>query len=285
MTCDISVVILTFNEERNLPHAVRSVVGWARSVVVFDSFSSDRTVEIARALGCSVMQHRFENFGKQRNAALDQLPIETEWVFFLDADEWLPDDLKQEIARIISSDPPENGFFCKRRLLWMGGWIRRGYYPTWILRMFRRGKARCEERSVNEHLVVQGEVGYIDADFIHEDRNGLARWVAKHKAYADREAEELLTRRKPGGIAPDPFGSQAERKRWLRERVWNRMPPLARPFAYFGYRYLLRGGFLDGTAGLTYHVLQGLWFPLLIDLKYLERKRAGRPSSPGPRTR
>jgi glycosyltransferase involved in cell wall biosynthesis len=271
---DVSVVILTFNEEVNLQHALDSVCGWARQVYVFDSLSTDRTVKIAQERGCVVVQHPFENFGKQRNAALDQLPIASEWVLFLDADEWLTPAFKDDAARVIAERPRENGFYCKRRLLWMGGWIRRGYYPTWILRLFRRGRGRCEERSVNEHLVVDGEVGYLDTDFMHEDHNGLGRWLEKHNGYATREAEELLHERPNNSV--NPFGAQAERKRWLRERVWNRLPPLARPFAYFGYRYVVRGGFLDGTPGLTYHFLQGLWFPLVIDLKYLELKARAR---------
>jgi glycosyltransferase involved in cell wall biosynthesis len=272
-TVDVSVVILTFNEERNLPHALASVTGWAGRIFVFDSYSTDRTIEIARAAGCSVLQHRFENFGRQRNAALDELPLDTEWVLFLDADERLTDEFKFEVARVLAARPAADGFYCKRKLLWMGRWIRRGYYPVWILRLFRRGKARCEDRSVNEHLIVDGAVDFIDADFLHEDRNGLGRWVEKHNGYATREAVELLEGDRGGEIEANPFGTQAERKRWLRKRVWDRLPPLVRPFGYFGYRYFARGGFLDGRAGLAYHVMQGLWFPLLIDLKYLEMKR------------
>jgi glycosyltransferase involved in cell wall biosynthesis len=267
---DVSVVILTFNEERNLPYALASVCDWARRVFVFDSFSTDRTLEIAREHGCVVWQHRFEDFSKQRNAALDMLPIDTEWVLFLDADEWLPAEFKDEVTRIVDSRPSENGFHCKRKLLWMGGWIRRGYYPVWILRLFRRGKGRCENRSVNEHLIVEGQTGVVQADFIHEDHNGVGRWVDKHNEYATREAHELRFGSRDGEVPGNVLGTQTERKRWLRTHVWERLPPLVRPFAYFGYRYVVRGGFLDGRAGLTYHVMQGLWFPLLIDLKVLE---------------
>lgn len=281
MRCDVSIIILTFNEERNIEHALLSVCGWAKRVFVFDSFSTDRTVEIARSYGCEVIQHPFESYGKQRNAALDRLAIDTEWVFFLDADEWLPPAFHEEVSRMVASRPRENGFYCKRRLIWMGSWIRRGYYPTWILRLFRHGKARCEDRSVNEHLVLHGEAGYLDADFIHEDRNGLGRWIEKHQKYAIREAEELLAGATQGTIKPNLLGTQAERKRWLREQMWNRLPPVVRPFGYFTYRYVLRGGVLDGLAGLSYHGLQGLWFPLLIDLRYLQLKHRRRaPSAP-----
>jgi glycosyltransferase involved in cell wall biosynthesis len=273
-TADVAVVILTFNEEKNLAQALDSVCGWAKEVFVFDSFSSDDTLRIASRYACTVAQHPFENFGRQRNAALETLPITAEWVFFLDADEWLTPELRSEISEVVADQPTENGFYVKRRLLWMGSWIKRGYYPTWILRMFRRGKGRCEARSVNEHILLEGTAGQLTQDFMHEDQNGLTRWVEKHNQYATREAVELLKRVGGDEIAVRFWGSQAERTRWIRHRIWNHLPPIARPFLYFSYRYFMRAGFLDGQAALGYHLMQGLWFPLLIDLKYLEMKSA-----------
>jgi len=272
----VAVVILTLNEEENLAQALESVAAWADEVFVLDSFSSDRTIEIAERHGCKTFQHRFEDYGNQRNHAISNLPIESEWILFLDADEWVTEDLKQEITERIGADPEENGFFLKRRLIWMGKWMRRGYYPTWILRLFRRAKGRCEERAVNEHLIVDGKVGYLKNDFIHEDRKGIDDWIAKHNRYATREAWELIRRERAGGdevIEAQFFGSQAERKRWLRHRVWNHLPPVTRPFFYFFYRYFLLGGFLDGRAAFVYHFMQALWFPLLIDIKFLELRR------------
>jgi glycosyltransferase involved in cell wall biosynthesis len=269
----LAVIVLTHNEEANLAHGLRSVCGWADQVFVLDSFSSDRTSEVASGFSCHVAQHAFEDYAKQRNYALEQLPIRTEWVLFLDADEWLPDALKNEISAVVAARPAQNGYYINRRLMWMGKWIRRGYYPSWILRLFRYGKARCEDRAINEQMIVDGPTGYLKHDFIHEDRKGVGDWIAKHNGYATREARELLQK------AFDPayrevearlFGAQALRKRWLRRHVWNRMPPLLRPFVYFFYRYILAGGFLDGRAGFTFHFLHALWYPLLIDIKYLE---------------
>lgn len=269
---DLSVIILTYNEEANIAQALDSVAGWARSIFVVDSFSTDRTVDIARRYPCTVVQHAFEDYAKQRNFALRSLPIESEWVFFLDADEWMPQALKDEITSIIARHPIENGFFVKWRLMWMGRWIRRGYYPTWILRLARHHKVRCEDRSINEHLIVEGPLGRLQNDFIHEDRKGITAWIAKHNAYATAEAKELLRRRTEGyGEIPSRLsGSQAERKRWIRKNIWERLPPLIRPFFYFGYRYFLKGGFLDGKPAFIYHFLHALWFPMLIDVKYLE---------------
>jgi glycosyltransferase involved in cell wall biosynthesis len=271
----LAVVILTFNEESNIAQALDSVAGWPNEIFILDSLSTDRTVEIARQYGCHIAQNKFENYAKQRNYALDHLPIHSEWVFFLDADERLPDALKQEISALIAKSPAENGFYIKWRLIWMGRWIRRGYYPSWILRLFRFGKGRCEDRAINEHLIVNGATGRLRNDFIHEDRKGVTEWIVKHNGYAAREAQELLnTRFAPGYREIDArlFGTQAQRKRWLRRNVWNRLPPLIRPFFYFFYRYILAGGFLDGKEAFVYHFLQALWFPMLIDIKYLEMK-------------
>jgi glycosyltransferase involved in cell wall biosynthesis len=273
MSANVAVIILTFNEEENIAQALRSVCGWARQVFILDSFSSDRTLEIARQFPCAVAQHRFEDYGKQRNHALDTLPIEAEWVLFLDADEWVPGELQDEIARTIARQPSENGFYLKRRFIWMGRWIRRGYYPVYLLRLMRHGKGRCEDRSVNEHLVVAGETGTLQHDLMHEDKKSVERWVQRHNDFALREARELLKADNAAQVEAHLFGTQEQRKRWIRLRLWNRLPPLTRPFVYFGYRYLVRGGFLDGKEALVYHLLQGLWFPLLIDVRYLELVR------------
>lgn len=269
----LAVIILTFNEEANIAQALDSVCGWANEVFILDSLSTDKTIEIARQYNCHVVQNKFENYARQRNFALDNLPITSEWVLFLDADEWVPDELKQEISGLVASSPEENGFYLSWRLIWMGRWIKRGYYPTWILRLFRYGKSHCEDRAVNEHLIVDGKTGKLRNDFMHEDRKGISEWIAKHNVYATREAQELLNTRSAQGykeIDASLFGTQAQRKRWLRYRIWNNLPPLIRPFFYFFYRYVLAGGFLDGRGAFIYHFLQALWFPMLIDIKYLE---------------
>jgi len=272
----LAVIILTYNEEPNLAQALESVAGWANETFVLDSYSTDRTLEIARQYGCHIAQNKFENYAKQRNYALDHMPIQSEWLLFLDADEWVPDSLKLEISTLIATSPIENGYFLSWRLIWMGRWIKRGYYPTWILRLVRHGKVRCEDRSVNEHLIVEGETSRLRNDFIHEDRKGVTEWIDKHNDRSTREAQELLnTRSAPNyqEIDASLFGTQAQRKRWLRYKLWNNLPPLIRPFFYFFYRYILTGGFLDGREAFIYHFLQALWLPMLIDIKYVEMKR------------
>jgi len=273
---DIAVVILTYNEEVNIAQALQSVAGWANEVYILDSFSKDNTVKIAKNYSCSVYQNKFEDYAKQRNYALNCLPITSEWVFFLDADEWMPDDLKHEISTMIKKEPEEDGFYVKWKLIWMGQWIKHGYYPTWILRLFRYGKVYCEERAVNEHLIIEGKKGYLENDFMHEDKKGVNEWIEKHINRATLEAIELIKkddRLEQDEVKASFFGNQTERKRWVRHYVWERMPPLIRPLCYFFYRYFIKGGFIDGRYAFTYHFLQALWLPMLIDIKYLEMKK------------
>lgn len=270
---DVAVIILTYNEQKNLSYALDSVCSWASEIFVVDSYSTDNTRSLALKHGCEFVEHEFEDYSKQRNWALDSLSIQSEWILFLDADEWLPENLKVEISRVIQACPLENGFLVKRRFIWMGKWVRRGNYPTWLLRLFRAGRARCEARSVNEHIVAEGQVGRLQCDLIHEDRKGMASWTRKHIEYAQLEAELLSICSTSGQVPARLFGSPTERARWLRVRMYNRLPPLLRPVLLFAYRTVLRGGLLDGPKAWIYHFLHALWVPLLVDLFYLELRR------------
>lgn len=269
----LAVVIMTYNEEKNIAQALDSVIGWANEVFILDSFSKDTTLDIAKNYDCHIVQNKFEDFAKQRNFALNNLPVSSEWVLFLDADEWLLNALKQEISDCIATHPAENGFYLNRRFIWMGSWVKRGYYPIWTLRLFRYGQARCEDRAVNEHIIVQGAIGHLKNDYMHEDQKGVSDWIEKHIDRARREALELFNTRSAEGyqeVEARLFGSQEKRKRWLRYKIWNKLPPLIRPIFYFTFRYIFAGGFLDGRNAFIYHFLQALWLPMLIDIFYLE---------------
>ncbi len=276
--CDLTVIILTHNEERNIGQALKSVQGWAKKILVVDSYSTDATVSICEGYECHVHQNKFFNYSEQRNFALAQ-EIETEWALFLDADEWVPEALRREIAVLIKSIPSHNGFSVRFRLIWYGQWVRRGYYPTWILRLFRPKFVECENRAVNEHLLVDGTTGKLQNDLIHENRNGLARWLIKHVKYAEFEAREL----KQGSGSNTPSELQSSRKRWLKEKLYNRSPRFIRCILLFLYRVILRGGILDGPVVLGFHLLQTLWFWFVVDLLDLENRANQRVSAGQPK--
>jgi glycosyltransferase involved in cell wall biosynthesis len=273
---NLTVVVLTCNEEKNISQSLSNVFNWARYIYILDSGSSDKTCDIAKNYGAKVFFRKFDTFAKQRTYAMRELPIETEWMLFLDADEFLLDELKKEISNAISNESSYDGFYLKRRFYFMGKWIKYGgYYPIWILRLFKHRLASCD-RDMNEHIIVKGKVGRLKNDFVDNNKKGISDWIEKHNKYASFEASELMKyidNPKAKDKLANLFGTQVERKRWVREKIWNRLlPPLIRPFLYFLYRYFLRLGFLDGKAGFVYHILHGLFYRLLIDVKFLEMK-------------
>lgn len=278
----LTLVVLTYNEEFNLPHCLRSLEGLADQMFVVDSGSEDATREVARKHGAQVVENPFETQAQQFNWALQNLAIDTDWILRLDADEYLLPTLQKEISEILPATPQQvTGYYMKRRVIFQGRWIRHGgYYPTWLLRLFRHGKGRSELLEMDEHLVVtEGETRRLKNDFVDENRKGLSFWTLKHEAFAQREARVLYRRQignsemtgKRGTIG----GSPPERTRWLKENVYLRLPLFIRALLYFFYRYVLRLGFLDGRQGLVFHVLQGFWYRFYVDAKLWEIKRLG----------
>lgn len=261
----LTVIILTYNEEIHLKRCLENVSGWADEVIVVDSFSSDKTLDIAGEYGARMYQHKFENQAKQFNWALDNLDIKNEWIFRLDADEYLTEELKKEIEEILKKSPSKiSGFLIKRRAYFMGRWIRHGgYYPAWILRLFRKEKARSEEREMDEHIIVlEGKVGRLKNDFIDDNKKPLKDWLQKHINYAEREASFFVSARK----------GKSERQE-KRRKFYYKFPIFLRALIYWKYRYFLRLGFLDGKEGLIFHFLQGFWYRFLVDAKIYEIKR------------
>ena len=193
MKCRLSVLVPTLNEEVNLPDCLASVVGWAKEIWVVDSYSTDRTPEIARQSEANMMQHPFDGYAAQKNWALENVPFSCEWLLILDADERVSLELADEIRGIIAADGNGyDGFYLNRKLIFYGKWIRHcGWYPSWNLRLFRHVRGRYEQREVHEHLVLEGKVGYCKHDLIHEDLRDMSFCIAKHNRYSSQEAREL----------------------------------------------------------------------------------------------
>ena len=245
-----------------------------------DSGSADRTREIARAAGCRVFEHPFENYALRRNWAFDHLPVGAPWTLCLDADARLTPELVDEIKETLSGDAPIDGYMLRKRTIFMGRWLRHGgQYPAYHLRLFRSGRGRCEARLYDQHFVVDGPVGRLRNDYVDVITSDLATFVARHNRWAELEAEEILARRAGAArsgraVAPVLTGTAIERRRFLRTRVYLRFPPFVRPFLFWFYGYVLRLGFLDGIEGLVFYTLQRFWFRFLIDARIWERQRA-----------
>lgn len=268
---DITVLILTFNEEKNLPFALENVKQFCSDIVVLDSYSTDRTISIAKSFGARVFQRKFDNFSNQRKYALEELDLNTEWVFVLDADELITDELKSEILETIEHTV-QDAFFIKRRFYWKNKWIKRGYYPIWLLRFGRVGTLTCDNRPINEHLICKtGKVDKFKHDFIDFNRRGLGDWLAKHNIYSESEALQLYNKETAENKISF-FKSQYERKRWIRYKVWNKLPPILRPFVLFFFRYVIMGGIFDGKTAFQYHFLHSFFYRYFIELKFQELK-------------
>lgn len=273
---DISVIILTYNEELHIERCIASLADIAKAVFVVDCYSTDRTCELAESLGAQVFKNNWVNYATQFNWALNNLPIRTDWVFRLDADEIVTDTLRDQLCKNLGQLTDEvTGVYIGRRMNFMGKWIRHGaMYPIYVMRIFQYGKGFCEQRWMDEHIkTIEGTSRRFTGDIVDDNLNNLGWWTNKHNNYALREAIDLLNLRfvflDEDGIVARLTGTQEQRKRWLKIRYAS-LPLFFRPFIYFIYRYFLKVGFLDGKEGLVWHFLQGFWYRFLVDAKILE---------------
>ena len=192
----LAVIILTYNEEANLPGCLESLQRIEGQVFVVDSGSTDGTLKIARAAGATVVEHPFDNYGAQRNWALQNLPLQGEWVLHLDADERLTAELVCEINEVLRDPPVDvDGFLLRRRTVFMGKWIRHGaHYPSYHLRLFRKAKGCCEDRLYHQHFLVSGKVGRLKYDFIDVTMSDVNQWSVRHIRWAESEAMAIINR-------------------------------------------------------------------------------------------
>ena len=272
----VHAIILTYNEEQHIARCMASLLPLCQSILVIDSGSTDNTAVIARYLGAEVLVRPFTSHADQVNAAIDYLDGRKGWLLRLDADEYLMEGAGAAIREAIETKPDGvAGLLLRRRIIFMGRWMRwGGAYPVWILRLWRNGQGRCEQRWMDEHIRVGGKTGYVDADFADENLKPVGWWTEKHNAYASREAIEVLDRkyrlRRPADDRAERLHGPAARKRWIKENIYNRLPGALRAQLYFVLRYIFMLGFLDGRQGYFFHVLQAFWYRTLVDAKVAE---------------
>lgn len=274
---NISVLILTKNEQQDLPGCLASVQ-WSDDVHVLDSHSTDTTVEIARAAGARVTQRPFDGYARQRNAGL-QLPFTNPWVLIVDADERIPDSLVSEMQKLVASAPATVAAArMRRRDIWWGTWLRHAQISPYYVRLARVGRAHYE-REVNEVLVVDGAIHDLQGSFDHYPfSKGLDHWIAKHNVYSRMEAEVIASGK---GIQPSWktafFGRDFNERRGHQKAIFYRLP--GRPLIKFLYMLIVRRAFLDGAAGIRYASLQAI-YEYMIVLKVKELSHACRTIAP-----
>lgn len=284
---DIAVIILTYNEATHLQRALDHIRGFAREIFVIDSLSTDDTVELAKAGGAQVLEHPFQNYARQFEWALENAPITSSWVMRLDADEIIEADLAAEIAARLPMLPPDvTGVNLNRKTIFQGKFIRwGGRYPLTLLRIWRRGKARIEDRWMDEHMyLTEGRTVTFRGGFADHNLYDLTYFTAKHNSYASREALDVLNQRlhlfEPQlALTNESTAMQAKIKRFFKESIYNRLPFEVSALLYFLLRYFIQLGFLDGRQGLIYHVLQGFWYRFLEGAKLRELEQAAKQAT------
>lgn len=273
------VIILTLNEQMHIKRCIESIRPIASEVFVIDCFSDDGTVKEAKAAGATVLHNKWINHADQFNWALSQLPKDTDWVLRLDADETLQDTLVTEINTFLPSmSEAISGVSLPRRIKFQGKLLRfGGIFPAHILRLFRYGHGKCEDRWMDEHIIVDGDITGFKNEIIDDNLKPLSWWIDKHNGYASKEALEILNSRwnflKKDKSENFRHVPQTFFKRLIKNTVYSRVPFGARALIYFLYRYFVRLGFLDGRSGFAFHFLQGFWYRYIVDLKVNEVER------------
>lgn len=289
---NLTVIILTKNEEMNIEKCVRSFRDLAKRFVIVDSGSNDATKEICQQLNTelqtkqsmlSFYEHTWVNYADQMNWAITNTDITSEWFMRMDADEELTEELYHEIESKLAGVPNGiNGIILRRRVYFMGRFIRHGgRYPEYLLRIIRTGFGFCEQKLMDEHLyITQGQTLTWENDFIDNNTKSLEWWTNKHNWYSNREVLERqrMTQKmldEESQIDNQTTAAQAKAKRIVKNNGYYRLPKFFRAHLYFIYRYYVRLGFLDGPEGRIYHFLQAYWYRFLVDAKLFECEKKG----------
>lgn len=282
MMANLTIIILTKNEEKNLKKCVSSLKHIANRIIIVDSYSTDKTKEIAKELKLDYYEHEFENHALQFNWALENTNIKTEWVMKIDADEELTKELADEINEKLDNLTNDiTGVILRRRVYFMGKWLKHGgKYPELLLRIFRFGHGCSEIKQMDEHLIIKdGKITTFKNDFIDNNKKSLEWWINKHNWYSDKEVLEYQSNKEKindNSIESTNTSFQAKLKRKLKSKGYYSLPKFFRAHLYFVYRYYFRLGFLDGNEGKIYTFLQAYWYRFLVDAKIYECEKNGK---------
>lgn len=277
----IAAVILTKDEGKHIERCIRSLNGICDETFVIDCYSTDNTKELAESLGAKVYQHPWKNYATQFNWGVYNCPITADWIWRIDADEYLDKGLGECVKKVISECADDvNGVYVRKRIDFMGRpLLHGGWYPSYHLKIFRRGYGECENRWMDEHIrLFEGRTVVVEqGDQVDANLNNLTWWMEKHNGYATREMVDMLLMEynldaSSQEVVPRFFGTEEQRKRWLKVK-YVRAPLFFRPFVNFFIRYVLKAGFLDGKEGFVWHFLQGFSYRFLVDAKIFELKK------------
>lgn len=273
---DLTTIILTFNEAKNIKDCIESVKPISKRIIVVDSFSTDNTIKIAEGLGAEVYTREFVSQADQFQFALDNYEIKTKWIMKFDADERLTTDSRNEIKEICikNMDTNINGIVLRFEVTFLGKKLKYGgIYPFRKLVVFKNGLGKVENKMMDEHIVIQdGESVKAQFDSLHEDYKDLFTWIDKHNKYSSREVLDFTSQDETNKDS-DLLNREAKVKRFLKYNIYYKLPMGIRAKLYYYYRYYILQGFRDGKEGQIFAFLQAYWYRYLVDAKIYERRK------------
>lgn len=271
---DITAIILTFNEEKNIAECINSIKSVVKRIVVVDSYSTDNTLNIARELGAEVFQHEFFSQSQQFVWATENINIDSKWIFRIDADERLTEKSASELTALVKEhdDDDVNGIVVRFEVNFMGKRLcHGGIYPFKKLLVYKSGKGHMEPRNMDEHIVLdEGKSVEMKSDSIHKDYKGLYEWIDKHNKYSSREVLDYIQNK--NNDEDKHLNKSAKFKRFIKFKIYYKLPMGFRAKLYYWYRYYLKFGFLDGKEGKIFAFLQAYWYRFLVDAKIYEER-------------
>lgn len=275
---ELSVIILTRNEEIHIERCLKNALLLTANIFLVDSYSTDKTIEIARKYTSNIFQNNFDSFSSKLNWAIENLPIKTSWTIRLDADELFSHKLLNELNSFVELQSSEvSGIYIKRQLWFLNKWMKHGgMYPIYQLRVWRSGSVSCENRFLDEHMLLNDGVSIkSNFDIIDKPMTSIKVWIEKHNQYSDLEILSINDVAENTNNMKVSINStkQEEVKRFMKNNIYYKLPLFIRPFIYFVFRYFIKLGFLDGIEGLIWHLLHGFYFRFIIDVKIYEVKK------------
>lgn len=280
--CDLTVIVLTKNEEKNISRCLQSVFDIAKKIVVVDSGSTDSTLEIAKSFGASIYFHSFINYADQFNWAIDNTDVQTRWVFRFDADEQLTPELKREIVEQLNQhmDDDVNAFLMKYKIFFLGRFLKHGgVYPFKKITIFKHGHARFEKKQMNEHMyLLDGRIIELKNDCNHFDFKDLDSFIQKHNWYATRETADYFETIYKSNEDKDVYKTAKKAKK-AKHGFYYKMPLFIRAKLYYIFRYYFKFGFLDGKPGKIYALLQAYFYRVIVDAKIYEKRMQNKGDS------
>ena len=274
MIPNLSIIILTFNEEIHLKRLIENISPITNKIYVVDSFSTDSTLAILKENGIIFKQNKFINHSRQINFAIDTNPFDTTWIMRIDADEIISDTLIDELKLTLHVHDKSNvsGFYIKRKVIFLGKELSFGSLnPMWLLRIWRQGEGYSNEKWMDEKIVLKHpQTLKLSKVFYDKNLNNLTWWTQKHNLYANREAIDILKEKYDPSYKNDQKASNRDIVLFKLKRLYYNLPIFLRPILLFLYSYILRVGLLDGYRGLIWNILQVFWYRFLVDCKVYE---------------